>query len=246
MKRLLKTLPWVRRILRSLDNQNERHEFVMNQLKMLPAGSILLDAGSGSQQYRKYCEHLVYKAQDFGQFTVPSKKMIGAGDCSPYAYGKLDYVGDIWKIEEADGAFDAILCTEVLEHIPYPNETVREFGRLLKPNGILILTSPSACLRHMDPYFFYSGFSDRWYEKIFQRNGLRIESITAVGDYYRWLAVEMARTALAHSLFAKIALAPAFLYYYNKRRTKASIDTLCMGYHVVAKKDPSQALGSKP
>ena len=29
----------------------------------------------------------------------------------------LDYVGDIWEIEERDDSFDAILCTEVFEHI---------------------------------------------------------------------------------------------------------------------------------
>ena len=88
----------------------------------------------------------------------------------------------------------------------------------------------------MDPYFFYSGLTDRWYEKFLSENGLKIKSLTAVGDYYSWLMVEMARTATSHSIFAKLALAPAFLYFYNKRKTRASVDTLCMGYHVVATK----------
>jgi hypothetical protein len=88
----------------------------------------------------------------------------------------------------------------------------------------------------MDPYFYSSGFSDRWYEKILGENDLKIESLEAVGDYYSWIAVEIARTAASHSLFAKVVLAPAFLYYYNKQKTKLSADTLCMGYHVVARK----------
>jgi hypothetical protein len=88
----------------------------------------------------------------------------------------------------------------------------------------------------MDPYFFYSGFSDRWFEKFLADNGFRIGQVTPVGDYYSWLMVEIVRTAASHSVFAKLALAPAFLYLYNKRKTETSVDTLCMGYHVVAHK----------
>jgi len=240
MKKIFKSLPIIKSLYKNLNNQYARDQFVINQLKLLPDQFKILDAGCGSQRYRKYCEHLDYKAQDFGQYRTDEKKMLGAeraDGTDVYPYGKLDYIGDIWKIDAGDKTFDAILCTEVIEHVPYPNEAIREFSRLLKPKGKLILTAPSNCLRHMDPYFFYSGFSDRWFEKILSENNLIIESLEAVGDYYSWLAVEMARTATSHSIFAKISLAPAFLYFYNKKKTTLSTDTLCMGYHVVAKKD---------
>jgi SAM-dependent methyltransferase len=239
MKAALKKLPVVQNVLKSLDNQHERDDFVISELKKIPSGALLLDAGCGSQRYREYCSHLDYKAQDFGQYTTDKKKMMvgnGVGGTTGYQYGKLDYVGDIWDIDEKDGKFDVILCTEVFEHIPFPNETMREFSRLLKKGGKLILTAPSNCLRHMDPYYFYAGLSDRWHEKFLSENGFEIGSITPVGDYYRWLAVEMARTALSHSLWSKMMLGPAFLYFYNKKKTQASVDTLCMGYHVIATK----------
>jgi len=239
MKSLIKSLPLTKSLLENLNNQHARDRFVIDQLRRLPSQSKILDAGCGSQRYRQYCSHLDYKAQDFGQYTNDLKKMIGAnetGGIEGYQYGELDYTGNIWEISEANNTFDAILCSEVIEHIPYPNETIREFNRLLKPNGTLILTAPCNCLRHMDPYFFYSGFSDRWYERILTENNFNIEILDAVGDYYSWLAVEVARTAKAHSFLAKILLTPAFLYYYNKKRTTISTDTLCMGYHVVAKK----------
>ncbi len=157
-------------------------------------------------------------------------------DSADYQYGTLDYVGDVWNIDEKPDTFDAILCTEVFEHIPLPIETVKEFRPLLKPGGILILTAPSNCLRHMDPYFFYTGFSDRWFEKILKESGFEIKSIKPVGDYYSWLSVEIARTAWTQSLIAKVMLFAAFLYYYNKMKTNVTVDTLCMGYHVVAEK----------
>lgn len=239
MKKFIKKIPIVSNVLRRLDNLNERTEWVKRQLELVPSGSLLLDAGCGSQQFRKYCKHLDYKAQDFGQYIADEKKMLGAesgglGAGHGYQYGKLDYIGDIWEISEDDSVFDAILCTEVFEHIPYPNETIAEFSRLLKPGGKLILTAPSNCLRHMDPYFYYSGFSDRWYEKVLSENNFEIKEIIAVGDYYSWMSVEIARTAMTHSIIAKIFLLPAFLFYYNKKKSDVSVSTLCGGYHVLA------------
>jgi SAM-dependent methyltransferase len=220
-----------------LNNETKRQAFVAIQLSELPNGNKLLDAGCGSQQYRKHCDHLNYKAQDFGQYTNDTAPGLtsGMGGEKGYQYGKLDYIGDIWAIDEENGTFDSILCTEVFEHIPFPNETVREFSRLLKPGGKLILTVPSNCLRHMDPYFFYSGFSNNYLSKILGDSDFRIEQIDAVGDYYSWLAVELARSIRSHP-FSALFLAPAFLWYFFKKPTSESRNTLCMGYHVVARK----------
>jgi SAM-dependent methyltransferase len=239
LKKIIRKFPFVASFLKNLNNQFSREAFIKGELEKIPRGKMLLDAGCGSQRYRKYCSHLLYRGQDFGKFKVDEKKMLGGGESSvvgDYEYGELDYTGNIWSIDEKDGHFDAILCTEVFEHIPYPIETLIEFSRLLKKDGRLILTAPSNCLRHMDPYFFYSGFSDRWFEKFLNSNGLKLESIYPVGDYYSWLAVEMARTAATHSIFAKFLLAPAFFYFYCKKQTSVSVSTLCMGYHVVAVK----------
>ncbi len=233
--------PLFKRLFKGLNNLNVRREFVKESLLKIPAGSTILDAGCGSQQFKVFCSHLRYKSQDFGEYKIDDKKMLGLesgglGANHGYSYGKLDYIGDIWKIDEKDQTFDAILCTEVFEHIPYPIETLGEFSRLLKKDGVLILTAPSNCLRHMDPYFFYSGFSDRWYEKFLIENGFSIQLLEPVGDYYSWLCVELARTGLTHSFFSKILLAPAFLYFFMKKKTEVSINTLCMGYHVIARK----------
>lgn len=226
------------RLKRYIDSQYQRDAFIRAELARLPAGSLLLDAGAGSQRYRRHCAHLRYKAQDFGQYDRDAKAGFSDASGGPagYGYGPLDYTGDIWRIEERDATFDAILCAEVLEHVPYPIESIRELSRLLKPGGTLILTAPSNSLRHMDPYFFYAGFSDRFFERVLPEQGLAIELLEAVGDYYKWLLVEMARTGHSHSVFAKLMLAPAFLYYLLKRPTERSTNTLCIGYHVRARK----------
>jgi SAM-dependent methyltransferase len=238
---IFKKIPVLRQIYLDMNNLYQRDKFVKESLSKIPSGHKILDVGCGSQQFKKYCSHLIYKAQDFGQYEIDQKKMLGAesgglGSGLGYQYGRLDYVGDCWEIKEVDGAFDAILCTEVFEHIPYPIETLEEFSRLLKEDGILILTAPSNCLRHMDPYFFYSGFSDRWHEKFMAKTGFQIKFLEPVGDYYSWMSVELARTAMTHSFLSKLLILPAFFYFYLKKKTEISTNTLCMGYHVIARK----------
>jgi SAM-dependent methyltransferase len=241
MNNYLLSIPFFKKLAQKLNNLHERRGFVKKALSNISAGSVILDAGAGSQQFKEYCSHLNYRAQDFGQYKIDDKKILGQesgglGAGTGYQYGKLDYVGNCWNIAEKDGAFDAILCTEVFEHIPYPIETLKEFARLLKSGGTLILTAPSNCLRHMDPYFFYSGFSNRWFEKILEENGFVIVVLDTIGDYYSWMAVEVYRTMSTHSIFAKFLLLPAFIYFHFKKSTEVSSSTLCMGYHVVARK----------
>jgi ubiquinone/menaquinone biosynthesis C-methylase UbiE len=49
---------------------------------------------------------------------------------------------DITKIELADNVFDVIYCSHVLEHVVEDRQALREFYRVLKPNGWAILLVP--------------------------------------------------------------------------------------------------------
>lgn len=236
LKKFIKKVPPIRKIVKTFDNQKVRDEFVERELEKIPDGKILLDAGCGSQRYRKYCTHLVYKAQDFGQFTVDETPSLTAFK-NEYQYGEIDYMGNIWNIDERDEAFDVILCTEVFEHIAYPVETIKEFSRVLKKGGKLILTAPLSCMRHMDPYYFYSGFSDRWYEEVLPKNGLTINKICAEGDYYSWMRAEVGRNLSLGNFWEAMVLFPSFVYFSLKNKTSESAASLCEGYYVVAIKE---------
>lgn len=53
-------------------------------------------------------------------------------------------VGDLNEpLPVADGAFDAVVSTEVIEHLENPRAVFREFRRLLRPGGSLLLTTPN-------------------------------------------------------------------------------------------------------
>ena len=51
-------------------------------------------------------------------------------------------LGNINDIPLQDSSLDAVICSEVLEHVDSPNESVRELVRVLKPGGVMALSVP--------------------------------------------------------------------------------------------------------
>jgi len=50
---------------------------------------------------------------------------------------------DATNINLPNDSYDLILCSEVLEHIPHPEECIAEIQRLLKPDGVAVITTPN-------------------------------------------------------------------------------------------------------
>lgn len=170
-------------------NEANRQAWLAKTLGALPAGARLLDAGAGELKNRVHCQHLEYRSQDFCQY-----KGGGSGLSSKHwDTSQIDIVCDITSIPEPDASFDAILCSEVLEHVPEPTHALDEFQRLLKPGGQLILTAPFGSNVHMAPYHFCSGFSRYWYEHHLPQRGFIITELTANGDWYALLRQEISR-----------------------------------------------------
>ncbi|XAL98844.1 methyltransferase domain-containing protein [Phycisphaeraceae bacterium D3-23] len=172
-------------------NESARHRWVHDQLAALPAGGRLLDAGAGMQRYRNDCNHLDYVAQDFAQYDGQGDGK--GGQVAGWKHDGLDIVSDITAIPEPDASFDAVLCTEVFEHVPDPIGALRELSRLLCPGGTLILTAPFVSNTHYSPYHFCTGFSRYFYEKHLAEAGLTVATIDANGSFFAVLAQELRR-----------------------------------------------------
>ncbi len=52
-------------------------------------------------------------------------------------------VGDIEAIDAPSESFDVVVSCETIEHVPHPAQAVRELGRVLRPGGTLLLTTPN-------------------------------------------------------------------------------------------------------
>lgn len=50
---------------------------------------------------------------------------------------------DDYPLPLATATFDAVLCFETVEHVAQPERLVAELGRVTKPGGVLILTTPN-------------------------------------------------------------------------------------------------------
>lgn len=228
-------------------NEAPREAWLQKTLAQIPAGSRLLDAGAGEQRHKPYCAHLQYVAQDFAQYD-------GKGDAVGLQTGawdqtKLDIVGDIASIPEPDGSFDAILCVEVFEHIPHPVEALKEFSRLLRPGGQLVLTAPFCSMTHFAPYHFYTGFSRYFYQHYLPLYGFEIVDMQFNGNYFEYLAQEIRRLPEIGTRYARrrsrspqsIALRLASVIMLRALQVftaadQGSAELLCYGTHVRAVK----------
>ena len=62
-----------------------------------------------------------------------------------------DIVADVEAVPCRDACADAVVCTELLEHVLRPGQVLHECARLLKPGGRLILSMPFLVRVHPDP-----------------------------------------------------------------------------------------------
>jgi SAM-dependent methyltransferase len=56
---------------------------------------------------------------------------------------RVDFPGeDIQRLSFADGAYDLVVCNQVLEHVPDDGAAMNELARILSPNGLAVITVP--------------------------------------------------------------------------------------------------------
>lgn len=220
-----------------------RESWLEQTLAKIPEGSRILDAGAGELQYKRLCSHLRYTSQDFAQYD-------GKGDGMALQPGKwdqsrLDIVSDITRIPEPESSFDAVMCVEVLEHLPNPVDALRELCRLLRPGGVLILTAPFCSLTHMAPYFYQTGYSRYFYEYWLKELKFEILEMHWNGNFFEYLAQELRRLPDVAGQYAKGALSDVeqeaqdiLLGALNRLSAvdHGSEQFLSYGLHIVARK----------
>lgn len=182
-----------------------RHDWVKSELGKLKPGSSILDVGAGECRYKYYASHLEYVSQDVAEYDGSGDNKALQTKC--FDFSQIDIRCDLLDIPE-DNAFDTVLFTEILEHVPDPVAALRKLAALLKPNGCLIATAPFASLTHFSPYFYCTGFSRYFFEYHLPKLGFKNINLISNGNYFQVTAHEIGRYPRVYKQYFNISLGP--------------------------------------
>lgn len=225
-------------------NQLHRDRWVAGVAARLAPGTRVLDVGAGTCPYRPLFAHCDYVAHDFCQYDGTQTGILR----DRWHYGRIDLVGDVTAIPTPDESFDAVLCTEVLEHVPEPVRALGELARVLRTGGQLFLSAPLGSGLHQQPHHYYGGYTPHFYRRFLPEHGFEIAALTPNGGFYRHLLQEIHRAAgliqkhrrysRAHPAYWLLRL--GFTRYFPRWLARLDdeqlIEEFTVGYHVEARK----------
>lgn len=98
----------------------------------------VLDVGCGRKPYRRFIP-----AERYVGLEIDTREARALGCADAYYNGRT--------FPFADASFDAVFCSQVLEHVFTPAEFLSEIRRMLRPGGRLLLTVPFVWDEHEQP-----------------------------------------------------------------------------------------------
>jgi SAM-dependent methyltransferase len=106
---------------------------------------------------------------------------LGVGD--PSWEFRVTALADLHRLPFSDGAFDKVICTDVLEHVDHPEVVFGELARVLRPGGKLFLAVPFVWHTHQEPFDRYR-FSSFVLQMLARDNSLDVERLEPAGGYF--------------------------------------------------------------
>jgi SAM-dependent methyltransferase len=149
-------------------------DFMMRAARELPPGARVVDVGAGDSPYRELFAHTGYVAVDWAQ--------------SPHEGAReVEIEASAEAIPVADGAFDAALLTQVLEHVPDPAAVVSELHRIVRPGGRLFVTVPLVWELHELPHDYFR-YTPAGLGHLLESAGFEVLAIEPRNDCFTTLA----------------------------------------------------------
>jgi SAM-dependent methyltransferase len=190
-------------------------EFHFRHVPMLPGGSTVLDLGG-----HKNCKR--------GQFDI-TEYDLQVTYMNLYTAKGTDIQADVAYIPCLNNYFDAVICSELLEHIFQPLIVLREAYRALRPNGILLVCVPFLYHIHGDPldfgrytdYFWQAGLSDIGFDEILiEPQGLFFSvMVDFCKNYLNQLEIPKPLGRIIRYFVARLMLPPQYLALRYERRS---------------------------
>ena len=156
---------------------------------------------------------------------------------------KVDIRCDGQSLPFKENLFDTILCIDVLEHVPNPHQMIAELVRVLKPGGVLILSTPFFFYLHESPNDF-TRFSKFGLINLFQNNKMSVIDLKPTGGIIATLGILI--TASIVHIFYRFKYLCNFFLLINKYLQKLlqpidlfinKNEKFCQGNFVISKKN---------
>lgn len=135
--------------------------------------------------------YLSWKVLDFGCWEKPYQSLFTYDEYIWVDYentghdntsNAVDIYRDGKKLPFEDNLFDAVLATEVFEHVFNINEILQEIHRTMKKWGKILITIPFAIHEHEVPYDF-ARYTSYGIKSILEKNNYRIISVEQAWSY---------------------------------------------------------------
>ena len=164
------------------------------------------------EKNRKYYKGIVLDigGRDRGRFQKPKdrvEKWIFADIEEEHSPDIILNVCNMGQIQ--DESIDVISAIELFEHVENSEKGLRECYRVLKKDGIMILSAPFLYPIHSDPYDFQRWTEERWKREL-KETGFKIEKFEIMGRYFTVL-VDMEKTFIKS--LPRILKWPLYLFY---------------------------------
>ncbi len=104
----------------------------------------------------------------------------------------VDVVGKIENVPFPDNSFDSIVCTQVLGDVFELQKAFSEMKRILKPNGVVLITESLFDPLHDEPNDFWR-FTEHGLRHLAKDAGLSVEIIEKRGGFWSVMAQLKAR-----------------------------------------------------
>jgi 2-polyprenyl-3-methyl-5-hydroxy-6-metoxy-1,4-benzoquinol methylase len=174
--------------------QDTAYWFIRSELTALPPAARILEIGSG-------LGYLTYSINAAGYNITGIDISIDAVTKAKATFGDLYLHKDLSVLAaEEPASFDAVIMTEVIEHVPDPRAFLGTAASMLKTSGQIILTTPNksdsllgTCWNTENPPVHLWWFSETTMRRLAQMNGLSIR----IGDFtpmYRRSKLPLATT----------------------------------------------------
>jgi SAM-dependent methyltransferase len=150
----------------------------------------MLDVGCGKKPYESIFHPYV------SDYIGIEHESCFAGTNASQSDRQPDLFYDGVRLPFEDGSFDTVLNVQVLEHTPHPGLLVAELGRVLRRDGILILSAPFQARLHEEPYDYFR-YSPHGLRTLLGDAGLEIVQLYNQGSLW---------SVVAHKLNSYLAL----------------------------------------